>query len=117
MHHIGLVKKFLSKGSKKIIETNYSNERLVAQRGMFEIEVEKAKDFSKTSIILIKNCARKEILKYINKLGLNYYIIMNDPSNSSNYINTFMNNKIFDVEKIDYSDCEGNNNEENNENN
>lgn len=101
-NHIEYARKFLQKDKKIFIETNYSNERLIAQRGVFEIQHSKDCDNSKTSIILINNNARKEILKYINSLGLNYYIILNDPKSNSDIVNKTLDNSISFNHKIEY---------------
>ncbi len=92
---------FFTLGMKFMIDTNYSNERLVSQRGLFEIQdIHGKNDFSKTSIIFISPNARNEIIKYIDKLGINYYTLMNDPQNASNYINDTIVEKLSFDKKI-----------------
>jgi len=86
--------KFLN-SAKVLLDTNYSNERIVSQRGLFEIQsIDDKNDFSKTSIILISSNARNDIIKYINYLGTNYYSLMNDPASASGYINDTILGKL-----------------------
>lgn len=106
--HLENFKKILSRGTKIFLQTNYSNERIKTQRGLFEIDdMQGEASFCNTSIILISASARKEIIKYINVLGINYYQLMDDPSNSSAVVNrtmkkelTFDNNIEDDNEEI-----------------
>ena len=99
-----LFRKFMKSDMKIFIETNFSNERLRAQRGLFEIdcmnnEIDK---FKGTSIILIASSARLEIIKYIDKLGFGYYQLMDDPSNAAITINKTIKGEYSYDRKIYY---------------
>lgn len=83
-----LLKALFKTDSPIFLETNYSNERITAQRGLFEIYEDENHFIShKKDILLINKSARKEIIKYINRLGINYYLLMNDPASCSNEVN------------------------------
>lgn len=99
-----IFKKFMKSDTQIFIETNFSNERLRSQRGLFEID--KIKDesdkFKGTSIILIASSARFEIIKYIDKLGFGYYQLMDDPSNAATTINKTIKGEYSYDRKIYY---------------
>lgn len=103
LNHIIAFKKFVS--TKKIfLETNYSNSRLCRQQGLFEIDdLYEEYDLSRLSAILISKRARNEIIKYVNTLGLNYYLLFDfDIENNCKVTNEIINGKISYNTKIDY---------------
>lgn len=99
-----MLKKLFSETPKILLETNYSNKRIANQKGLFEIDFkEKVKtktskvdfdEYIKTKIseadcfLVIKNEARKEIIKYISSLGIDYFTLMDDPENVARTINS-----------------------------
>lgn len=98
---ITLTRKCLINDASIFIKTNFSNERLRNQRGLFEIvniknfNVENI--FNNSELLLIPQNVRKEIIKYINNVGINYYTLMDDPMNCSETINrTVTKNLSFD---------------------
>lgn len=108
-----MIRRFLKKDVKIYIETNFSNERLRNQRGVFEIDdvndlfsfkdiLDKSINIKAPKIILIKKEARKEIIKYIDKLGINFYMLMDDPENTSKIINSTVDKKISFDSAIEY---------------
>lgn len=99
-----IARKFLEANSQIFIETNYSNERLRNQRGLFQIDdLSENNIYQGTSILLISKNARKEIIKYINSIGISYYQLMDDPENISKIINKTMENSLpSNNSKIEY---------------
>lgn len=72
---------------KIFVETNYSNERIMLQRGLFEIyEKDMNQDISFSNLLIIDKSIRDDIIRYINNLGINYYTLMNDPENATKII-------------------------------
>lgn len=68
---------FINQNENLFIETNYSSDRIKNQKGLFELYC-----FSniKYDCIFIKkdDDLRKQIIEYINTLGINYFSLMND---------------------------------------
>lgn len=104
-----LTRKFLKNESNLFIKTNFSNERLRNQRGLFEIidihsdknEYFK-KELSNSILLVIPLNVRKEIIKYINNLGINYYTLIDDPQNCSEMINRTINGSLSFDSNIEY---------------
>ena len=99
-----LFRKFMKLDTQIFIETNFSNERLRSQRGLFEIDclIKNIDRFKGTSIILISSAARFEIIKYIDRLGFGYYQLMDDPSNAATTINKTIKGEYSYDRKINY---------------
>lgn len=100
-----MVRRFLQPDIRIFIEPNLSNERLRNQRGLFEVEMLEAEspDPKKgTNLILIEPSARAEIIKYINNLGFNYYMLMDDTEQSASVINDTIEGRISYDQKINY---------------
>ena len=90
-----LVVNLLSTETMIFLETNYSNKRLLNQRGLFEVCLNNHYDpFHKNSLLLIEPSARNEIIKYIDRLGFNYYMLMDDAENQSNTVNKTLSNDL-----------------------
>lgn len=89
-----MLKKLFSKNFKILLETNYSNKRITNQKGLFEIDFEnediKTKISKADCFLVIKNEARKEIIKYISSLGIDYFTLMDDPENVARTINSLV---------------------------
>lgn len=116
---IKMIKRFLKKDINIYLETNFSNERLRNQRGVFEIDdinnkysydnitynnknPKKNLIIKSPFLILINKKARIEIIKYIDKLGINYYMLMDDSENTSKIINDTVIDKISFENLIQY---------------
>ena len=101
-----MASKFISNGSKIILETPICNERLRNQRGIFEIDTYESYESQfadKTNnFMLISENAKHEIIKYINSLGINYYSIMDEPTSTSKIINYSINGKYYFDSEIRY---------------
>lgn len=87
-----MLKKLFSETPKILLETNYSNRRITNQKGLFEIDFEnediKTKISKADCFLVIENKARKEIIKYISTLGIDYFTLMDDPENVARTINS-----------------------------
>ena len=84
-------RKFLDENSRVFLQTNFSNDRIRIQRGLFEltnkpVHVDDYNYFSNESILLIPHNVRNEIIKYIDRLGFNYYLINSDDIGSCSNI-------------------------------
>ena len=101
-----MTRKFLAFGSKILLETAICNDRLRNQRGIFEIDTyESYQDVlanDSNIFLLIDSNAKKEIIKYINTLGFNYYMLMDEPYKCSKVIKDTMDGKYSFDEKIEY---------------
>ncbi len=98
-----LVVDLLSTKTMIFLETNYSNSRLLNQRGLFEVCLDKYYNpFSNNSLLLIDPTARNEIIKYIDRLGFNYYMLMNDPENQSITVNKTLSNDLNFKREVEY---------------
>lgn len=104
-----LTKKFMKNDSNLFIKTNFSNERLKNQRGLFEVidihstDGEYLKTELRNSILLVIPLnVRREIIKYINNLGINYYTIIDDPQNCSEMINRTIDGSLSFESNIEY---------------
>ncbi len=103
-----MTRKFIALGSKLFLETNISNERLRNQRGLFEIDcfdsiIDQFKDDS-NMFLLIKASMKKELIKYIDRMGINYYILTDEPEQCSDVINRTLNHEYSFSDKIEYSE-------------
>jgi len=96
-----------NKNRKLFIETNYSNERLRNQRGVFQICFSDYDPFYGNYLLLINPRARNEIIKYINRLGFNFYMLMNNPDNATKVINKTLNGDLLFSDEIVYENIEG----------
>lgn len=99
---VGIVKGIINPKREIFLETNYSNERLFNQRGLFQICFDDYDPFYNNNVLLINPKARKEIIKYINRVGFNYYMLMNDPVNAADTINRTLIDQISFDSRIDY---------------
>lgn len=101
-----MVQKMIAKNSKVFLETVFCNDRLRSQRGLFEIDTyesfQRQFDDSKNKFLLIKQTAKKEIIKHINALGINYYMLMDEPYNCSKIINDTMKGKYSFSNNLEY---------------
>ena len=81
------------------IETNFSNNRLCSQNGLFQIAISPYKTYidnaySDLDILIIPSHLRKEIIIFCEKMGINSYGIMSDAQNIANVINEKAKEKI-----------------------
>lgn len=65
------------------VETNFTNERIVNQRGLFQIAVDPSRKymdniFANIDIIMISEKIKDNIIDYCKRLGVNYYGLMPD---------------------------------------
>lgn len=101
-----MIKRFLKRNVTVFLETNFSNERLKHQRGIFEVE-DIYNIFSDSRnipyLILIKESARIEIIKYINRLGINYYMLNDDTDYTTKTINRTIEDELKFNDKIEYN--------------
>lgn len=83
---------YLNKDRIFFLETNYSNTRIAAQRGLFQLSVNPFKQyidscFKNIDLIFILDSARSEILDYCIRLGMNNYALMPDKQSVALEIN------------------------------
>lgn len=101
-----MTRKFIASGSKVLLETSICNDRLRNQRGIFEIDTynpyESEFENDNNIFLLINASAKNEIVKYINALGINYYMLMDEPYSCSEVINKTINGDYNFNNKIDY---------------
>lgn len=93
------IKKTIETFSKKFIadkicflETNFANNRIVNQRGVFQLAVNPTRRYidncmQYVDMIFISENARKEIIKLCETLGVNYYALMPDSQSIASEIN------------------------------
>lgn len=86
-----IAKKFVE-NKMMFLESNFSNNRLVNQRGLFQIAIDPNKKymdklFKDIDLIFISSGARNDIIKYCEAIGVNFYSLMPDPQNIANEIN------------------------------
>lgn len=106
-NHLKSFRNCLRDNTKFFIECNCSNERIHNQRGLFEIadlncDFESKNNLGNVNLLLIHKRARKEIMKFINTMGINYYTLMDDPQNFAYTVNNTINKYISFDKKIEY---------------
>lgn len=74
------------------LETNFANSRIVNQRGLFQIAVNPTRNYIDNCMqyldfVFISEAARKDIIKYCEGLGVNYYALMPDSQSIASEIN------------------------------
>lgn len=100
---IKILKALFDSRKELFIETNYSNERIRNQRGIFQICFDDFDPFKGNCLLLIHPRARGEIIKYINKLGFNFYMLMNEPNEATKVINATIAKSLNFNNLIQYS--------------
>lgn len=78
-----MIKRF-KKNDIIFLETNFTNERIFNQRGLFQIIVDPSKEYmnniikEKVEIIMISEKIKENVLKYCDRIGINKYGLMPD---------------------------------------
>lgn len=99
------LKKLFLDDHKFLLETNYSNRRITNQKGLLEIDFGddvETKVNQVEKFLIIKNEARKEIIKYISSLGVDYFTLMDDPENIARAINSLALGNFSLSDRIEY---------------
>ncbi len=86
-----MVEKFKN-NSMVFLETNFTNERIVNQRGLFQIAVDPTRGymenmFENIDIIMISKKIKDKIIDYCKRIGVNYYGLMPDLGEIAKRIN------------------------------
>lgn len=99
-----MVRRFLLTSISIFVETNYSNERIKDQRGVFELDdIGSNRNSTKSDLIIISQKARNEIIKYINRIGISYYQITNSPQENASFINDVEMQRFSFEPQIEYA--------------